>query len=193
MHAHAKIADIADTFTGYSFRDTSQVKSAGAVGVCQMKDLEDQEYAIRRVQGYTDLPYINLKHVLLPTDLLFLAKGQRSYAVRVAVAPAVRLIAASAFIVIRPDVGKVDPDFLTWYINGPDAQAWLKAKGQGSTVQAVSIAVLQNLPIVLPALPEQEAFGRLGVLGLREYILSVQLARKKYELLNQQIQKMVAR
>ncbi len=191
MHSHTKIADIADTFTGYSFRDTSQVKSTGAIGVCQMKDLEDQEYVIRRVQGYTDLPYINLKHVLLPTDLLFLAKGQRSYAVRVAVEPPDRLIASSAFIVIRPDTERVDPDFLTWYINGPEAQAWLKTKGQGTTVQAVAISVLHDLPVPLPAFREQEAIGRLGLLGLREYTLSVQLARKKYELLNQQIQKMV--
>ena len=49
----------------------------------------------------------------------------------------------------RPEQG-VDPEYLVYYLNGTDAQEWVRRNAVGTAVQYFSAARLRSMPIFLP-------------------------------------------
>ncbi len=108
------------------------------------------------------------KHILLKGDVLLNAKGTNNFAVPhdTQTGPAV---ASSTFLVIRPDSEmseRVLPEYLSWYLNQPKAQGYLKSQAMGSSIPSISKSTLQNLTIPIPTLAVQQRI--LTIYGLRE-------------------------
>lgn len=64
-------------------------------------------------------------------------------------------------VLIRPDKGKVNPDFLVYYLLGPEQQNKLLSQANGSTVDHVNLPIIRNLQLSLPPLPVQQRIASI--------------------------------
>lgn len=115
------------------------------------------------------------KHLLKPNDILFAVKGHRNFAVKYSldIGPAV---ASSVFTVIRirhPD--QVIPEYLIWYLNQPQSQAYFQAQSQWSTLPSLNQKTLESLEIRLPSLTKQRSIVAFVALTQKEKALHKRL------------------
>ena len=188
MRIMNKLGHIATIFTGYSFRQPGLIRSHGIVAVVQMKDINEGQYLTGAIEGFTDLVHFDDRHLLIPGDIILTARGTRSIATRFEPIYQ-KTIASAAFFVIRPDSAIVDTAFLHWYLNQSDAQGWFEmGKEQGTTVAALPVNVVHELPVALPPLSKQRAIGNLARLTVQEHRLSIEIAQKRQAKLNRELE-----
>ena len=64
---------------------------------------------------------------------------------------------------VRPDAGKIDPTYLSYFFGLPTFQEYIRSIAVGATMPSLNTQILSDVSIVYPALPEQRAIA--GVLG----------------------------
>ncbi|PLX85600.1 MAG: hypothetical protein C0617_03640 [Desulfuromonas sp.] len=69
---------------------------------------------------------------------------------------AVGAIAASGLFILRPDPGKIDPYYLSAYLNSAECRAWLESKTRGAVINHLSKKVVDELLVPLPPLQIQK-------------------------------------
>ncbi len=186
-----QLGDIATLFNGYSFRQSGLITSEGEIAVVQMKDIPEHCREATTVQGFTNLEGIHQRHFLREGDLLLMARGSRTDAIRY-VHNYPLTVASASFYVIRPHPPVIDAAYLQWYLNSPQTQTLLECgQERGSTVAALPVRVLHELPICVPPIIQQRAIGQLARLMANEYDLTVRLARKRQEVLNFQLEQRI--
>ncbi len=138
------LRDIAEIQIGYQHRDKGHPITTGSTGthrIIQIKDLDLEEPFKREVIGRGgSAPYVWLDNLYQVTpagdaerylvsqgDVLFLSRGQRTYAVPVLQALE-NTVASYYFYILRPDPDRIDPEYLAWFINQPTAQACLEPR-----------------------------------------------------------------
>ena len=66
---------------------------------------------------------------------------------------------------VRPDVGKVDPAYLSYFFGLPAFKEYIRSIAVGATMPSLNTQILRDVPIVYPPLPEQRAIAHvLGTL-----------------------------
>ncbi|AOS61848.1 N-6 DNA methylase [Actinoalloteichus hymeniacidonis] len=75
-----------------------------------------------------------------------------------------RWLLGSGCLRLRPDMQRVDPGYLTYYLSSTSALAWLQRNATGSAIKNVSQRTLARMPLMLPDLSSQREIGAL--LGL---------------------------
>lgn len=89
---------------------------------------------------------ISKKTFLKKGDVLLITKGANNYAVEYK-HDFEKAVAASAFYVLRPNQNKVNPSYLTCYINQPPVQQYFKANMAGTYIPRPRTRILKELPI----------------------------------------------
>jgi len=69
---------------------------------------------------------------------------------------AVGAIAADGLFVLRPDPTRLDPHFLSAYLDSNECRAWLDANARGATIRHLARRVIDGLPLPLPPLQVQQ-------------------------------------
>ena len=118
-------------------------------------------------------PNVNLdnstrRHLLEKGDVLLAAKGANNFAAEYNTlwGPA---IASSTFIIIKlmkKSEHAVEPAYITWYLNHPATQAYLKNQAKGSSMPSISKQTVGELDIPVPTLERQQQI--LHLQGLRD-------------------------
>lgn len=72
---------------------------------------------------------------------------------------------------LRP-TERVDPGYLTYYLNSPAASAWLSGNATGSAIQYISTKTLGRMPLALPPLAVQREIG--AILGTLDSDIMIQ-------------------
>ncbi len=72
---------------------------------------------------------------------------------------------------LRP-TERVDPGYLTYYLNSPGAYAWLNGNATGSAIQYISTKILGRMPLALPPLAVQREIG--AILGALDSEIMIQ-------------------
>ena len=73
-------------------------------------------------------------------------------------------------LLIRPDSSKVDPSFLNYYLNGPDAQRQIHSKTNGATVAHLNMKDVRAMELPeLPPLPLQQRIA--GILSVYDELI----------------------
>ena len=85
-------------------------------------------------------------------------------------------------VILRPDRGRILPDYLAWAINQPEAQRRLGAEAQGTSLRMIPLAALASLDIPLPDLPTQRRIVEAHALARREGQLLRRLAARREDL-----------
>lgn len=127
------------------------------------------------------------KHLLLKGNILFAAKGSRNiaYTYNCEVAPA---IASTMFFTLSvKNENLIKPEYVSFFINLPTSQQWLKARAKGSGIPSISKVVLEDLEIVIPNIKTQELILKISGLRKSERNLIEQLESLK----EQQIQQLI--
>ncbi|MEN9973925.1 MAG: hypothetical protein RIS20_2272 [Bacteroidota bacterium] len=167
------LIDIAKIDSGKSFRHRIDGDANGNCMVIQMKDVSHENQTIDGSPQSISLDDVNPEQLLDKGDILFMAKGNNNFAIEYNLdQPAV---AVSLFFVIKPNRNIVNPQYLTWYLNSPTAQAYLAENREGATVGNIRIDVLRNIEIEIPNLDRQDQIAKLSQLLIEEKILN-----KKY-------------
>lgn len=65
-------------------------------------------------------------------------------------------IAANGLVVLRPQQDKLDPHFLSAYINSVESREWLDDRARGATIRHLSKRILNDMPVPLPPLQIQQ-------------------------------------
>lgn len=168
------IGDVTDMLVGYPFRARLDSEPPGEIAVVQMKDLGEEEVMDDNLFRIELNPAAH--HYLDVYDVLFRARGLNHTAVLVSVNLG-RAIAAAPLVRLRVKTSaQVLPAYLTWHINQPDSQAYLRSELKGTSVPMISTESLKRLPIDVPPLQVQAAITHIAVLGAAEQKLMEQVA-----------------
>lgn len=158
---------IAHIRAGHAFRSKLTNAPSAESGVLQMKDIDDA----RGVDWNHVLkcePVAISREWLAAGDILLVARGARNQAYFIEAEPPFPTLAAPHFfhISLYPDAARhILPAFLGWQLNQQPAQDYFKRNAEGSTSKSVRRAVVENTPLFVPPLEEQQA-----VIGLQRAI-----------------------
>ncbi len=176
-----RIAEIAEVRAGYPFRGRVVPDPGGNARVVQIRDLDDAGRI--RIDQLVRVKAANLDNYRFrPGDVLFLARGERRFAIPIPHQAGDDLIAAAYFFVLRPG-RDVDAAYLTWAVNQPDFQESMRAFVKGSTLPQITKADLLDVPIDVPPLATQRQIVAVHELMERERLLAGELREKRSALL----------
>lgn len=150
------LSDLADLQAGYPFRGSVPVVADGNAFAVQMRDVNADEGVMWDGLARTQVQSRRSGQWLQPGDILFVARGARTYAVCIADVP-VPAVCSQVFFHLRvKNSAQVLPAFLAWQINRSPAQRYLASNAEGTDQLSIRRAVLENLPIGLPDLRRQQ-------------------------------------
>ncbi len=176
-----KLSSLVGIRSGYPFR--SKVKHAASgwdYYVLQLKDVQKDHH-------------INLDHVtqvkmpdetpqtLKPGEILLRARGGYFYS-GLFTADIPNVIAAGQFFVLTPKAGIVDPSYLCWYLNQPDAQLYLERNDTGSNISMINKRTVSELPVPLPSMAIQHKIASIHEGWLKEKRLTEQLLNNREQM-----------
>jgi restriction endonuclease S subunit len=174
---HYKLNNIADIFTGQTFRSKVENNPEGEVWVIQMKDLNKNYTGISSKPNTVNFNDVSQKQLLRKGDILFLSKGNNNVAFTYESGqPAV---AVSLFFVIKVKSPEVLPGYLTWYLNSPATQKFLMTMREGASVSSIKKSIFDEMLIELPKVKKQELIANIYKLSIREEELMSQLIEEK--------------
>jgi len=164
------LKEIVDISVGYPFRGKILEQSGSGTHVIQMKDiaLENSLIDWGRVTE-TELTGKKKPYFLKVGDVLVAARGNHNYAVTIgAMAEHFNAVASPHFYVLSDFYGKLQPEYLKWFINSGPSQRYFKKEAEGSVAKSIRRPVLENLPIPVPSMEKQEVVVSMIVAMLDE-------------------------
>lgn len=164
---------IANISSGYHFRGAVREYPRGPLPVLQVGDFDDElrfdPAMIKRIEPDFD-PH---PQMLRNTDVLFLARGQRHWAV--AADGAAGMVVPGYFYILRPDESRVLPHYLSWWLNHPRTRARIDALQRGSNIPFVPLTEFRSMLIPVPSLEVQHRLVTVSALAERERELCTRL------------------
>ncbi len=117
---------------------------------------------------------ISAKHILQQGDVLFAAKGVKNFAALYEENnfPAV---ASTSFFVIRLTKKEVLPEYLTWFLNHPNTQLFLKGNAHGTAMVSISKSVLEDIELSIPSIEMQNRILKIAACRKQELTLKKQM------------------
>lgn len=176
------LSDACSIHSGYTARGRLDPVGHGGVPALQLKDVS--------VDGMSDpkqLMRIALdgdvsRYLVRSGDVVFRSRGDRSTASALDerfVEPAVAVL---PLMVLRPRAKMVDPNYLAWAINQPEAQRHFDNDARGTSMRMVPRSSLETLDIEVPDLATQRAIVKVDALADRERDLAVHAAELRRRL-----------
>ncbi|WP_029151838.1 restriction endonuclease subunit S [Methylovulum miyakonense] len=151
------LKQIATIRAGYAFRGKIEEDQNGNVHVIQMKDVDVGKGIDWTGLVVTDLPGKKQPDWLKNGDLLFVARGNRNFALLFDEVPFDTVLSPHFFHLTVKRGVNILPGFLAWQINQEPIQHYLQKSSHGSMVQAIGRQVLDNMPVAIPSLEKQQA------------------------------------
>ncbi len=179
-----KLHEIADIKTGITFRNRLLDNLEGEIKVIQMKDVDEfGNISERLVHISKDL--VKPKHLLLPGQIILLAKGKYTSACLIPDSDK-NLVISSAFFSIKIKQNQhVLPKYLQWFLNQPVARNYFKSFATGTSMFSLPMSVLKNLDVPLPTMPVQEKVVKMIELRQQEKSVVMQLEEEKEKYVQQ--------
>lgn len=171
------LKNISKIDSGKSFRHRIEDSPSGNCWVIQMKDISNEALAIVGSPQSIVLDEINPNQLLQKGDILFMAKGNNNFAVMYDSDN--HAVAVSLFFIVKPKRNKVDPEYLTWYLNSSTAQSYFHERRLGATVGNIRKEALEKIEVVLPSIEKQRQIVKLNNLLRVEKHLTKNYMEKK--------------
>ncbi len=177
-----QIKDIAYIRTGL-FAKTA---TTGDIAYLQASHFDGNGHLKRHVKaGLTSVDVIT-KHVLSPGEVLFSAKGSKNFAT-VFTYEFPTSVASSSFLVLTLFRRDILPEYLSWFLNSPDAQIQLKKEALGTSIQSISKSSLEDLTIPIPSTRIQEKILDLSSLVNRAKNIRRKISKLESKMIENQI------
>ena len=174
------IKNVAEIFSGHTFREKIETVKGGDCAAIQLKDIDKSYSSILNTAHLVKGAGIMPRQFLKRGDILFVAKGANNFAI--SFTGNYKAVASSVFFVIRPEK-KILPEFLCWYMNQEKAQGYLHTGKEGSMITNINKLTLENMEVELPSIKKQQAIVEMHNLWLQEKALQNKIIHKKEQLL----------
>ncbi|MDF7805906.1 restriction endonuclease subunit S [Pontiellaceae bacterium B12219] len=177
------LKSIAEIRAGHPFRGKLNEDPDGTVPVLQMKDITESFFINPSAAATVNRNDIKPQYLLKAGDLIFRSRGRTNTCSILSTIEKPTVCAAPLFQ-IRVTAPDVMPEYICWFINQPEAQAWLDRHAKGTSVRMIGRDALEDLPITLPPLEKQREITAIAKLADREQRLMDQLRDKKKTLIS---------
>lgn len=175
-----KLGNNTKVSSGQTIRGRVENDPDGSVWVIQMKDLSSDYSSLISVPHLVKEEQISQKQLLRKGDILFSAKGNNNKAYLFNEDhPAV---AISLFFVLRTDESRLDPGYLTWYLNSRDGQNYFDRMRGGTYIGNIKKGTLEEMEIPIPSIEKQKKVAKLNELAMKENHLLLALAENRKQL-----------
>lgn len=151
-----KLNEAARVSSGYALRSSADALENGSVHFVQLRDVSLNDDVIWDDVVKVSLPSKKDPAWLSENDVIFSARGTRTLAYPLLHVPPQAVCGPQFFVLNIRTPECLLPEFLAWQINQKSAQDYLQRSATGSHILNIRRAVLEDLPIVMPPLHEQE-------------------------------------
>lgn len=174
----ARLADYVDIQAGHPFRGSVPEDRDGKAFALQMRDITPDGVVDWSLLTRTSLEAHKNAAWLQAGDVVFVARGQRNYALCLEEVP-VPAVCSQYFFLLKVRSPALLPGFLAWQINRAPAQRYLAKNAEGSDQLSIRRGVLEGVPLVVPQLEEQQRIVALARDARRERQLLEALIRNR--------------
>lgn len=181
-----RLSEVADIHVGYPFRGSIKHDKNAAVRVIQAKDISDLGELIIADLVRTELTGKKQPIWLELGDVLFIAKGMRTYAACIPEQLEDVTCSPSLFqIRIKSSQrNKVNPMFLAWQLNQKPIQQYFRKSAEGSTQTNIRKPVLADVELAIPDIEKQNTIAKLYVASIKENALLQKLINNRQQQFN---------
>ena len=167
---------------GHTARGRLEPAEGGGIPAVQLRDTRPDGGMSTEIIGRYKIPSIPERYWARSGDVLFRSRGDKNTATALGDAFTQPAVAVMPLVILRPNVGEADPEYLAWYINQPAAQRHFDECARGTGMRMIPIGCLSDLEIPLPDLETQKAIAEVHQLAALEYALTTRLAEKRRQL-----------
>jgi hypothetical protein len=176
---YLRLADVARISSGYPLRSSVELLEPGDVHFLQIKNL-----SLETEISWEQVPQVSLPSKREPVwltndDVVFTSRGTRTLAYPLAATPKKSVCAPQFFVLSLENPGKILPEFLAWQINQKPAQDYLQRAATGDYIQNIRREVIENLPVVVPPIPQQRLIVKFWRASQRERFALNQLIENR--------------
>ncbi len=161
------LARIATISAGYPFRGKVDELPDGEVAVIQMRNADPVNGIDWPNLSRVALPRVSAKAFLAEGDVILSTRGGRNIAYYME-GRQEQVVCSPHFFVIRAKRQAILPEFLAWQLNQKPAQDHFAAGATGSYILNLKREVVEQLPIVVPPLAEQQRIVELDAAAKAE-------------------------
>lgn len=169
---------IAAISAGYPFRGKVDDLPGGEVAVIQMRNADPVAGIDWQSLARVELPRASSKALLAEGDIILSTRGGRNVAYYIDGEPG-PVVCSPHFFVIRAKRQTALPAFLAWQLNQKPAQDHFAAGATGSYILNLKREVVEQLPIVVPPLAEQQRFVEIDAAARTERALLFRLIENR--------------
>ena len=179
-----KLKKIAIIQSGYISRFKIEPREEGTHFLLQARDVDAERLTYKADNLVRFSPDLSRKDwVLMPDDILFMARGSRNYSILIQEIPN-GVLAAASFFIVRVSSDQVLPYFLCWYLNQAPVNHYLgRHSGRGVHMPVVRRSVLESIDIPVPSLKIQKKIIHMDMLKQKEQELIEKLAEKRKKMI----------
>ena len=183
-----KLGELTDIGSGYHFRRGVNTDPLGRARVIQLADLSRSS-----VIEWGNLTQVNGEEIaqdyfIKRGDVLLSSRGNKSHVILVDRNVA-DVVAPNYLLILRIASKLITSEYLSWYLQQPQAQAQIERARRGTTVQLISRGELAELTVPIPPLQLQEKIAKIGALALKEQDLLDQLKIERHRLISASLQR----
>ena len=179
MTKTSKLNDIAQIFLGVTFRSHIEAVSNGTLRVIQMRDLGDDNRVHFDRTIRVDHPIPKRGSLARWGDIIFRSRGQTHTAALLDQEIEEAVIVAAPLLLIRPNIKRVLPGYLLWWINRPASQKYFASRAVGTAVKMVGRSSLTELEVSLPPRKQQRVIEQIFNLAAMEQHLLERLKKRR--------------
>lgn len=154
-HDSSLLADLASISAGYPFRGKIDTLPEGGVAVIQMRNADPETGIDWRGLSRIELPRASAKAFLRPGDIILSTRGGRNFPYCIEEHDE-QVVCSPHFFVIRVRTDAILPQFLAWQMMQKPAQDYFAAGATGSYILNLKREVVENLPIIMPPVAQQQ-------------------------------------
>lgn len=173
-----KLRDLCNFQTGFTVRGRLEPSREGQLCL-QLRDIQaDAVVDVESLERF-DVGEQPGRYQVKAGDVVFRSRGSPNVAWAMTGQSREPVIALLPLIILRPNSNIVQPSYLAWAINQPDAQRQLDAEAKGTGLRMITKASLEGIEVPVPDLNTQTLIAEMGNLVTRERALLHQLADKR--------------
>lgn len=172
------LKEIASISAGYPFRGAVLENRESTVLAVQMKDVSSEFGISWQNCTRTELTGKKGPDWLKPGDILVAARGNNNYAVFISkedLTSDFKAVAAPQFYVVRVATKDVLPEFVAWQLNQAPTQRFFAQNAEGSVTMSIRRSVLEETPLAIPDIKQQQAIVELARTVQSERTLALRL------------------
>ncbi len=176
------LSDAVAVQAGHPFRGSIAEDPNGHAYALQMRDVSPDGGVAWRGLTRTSLDRHKSAVWLQAGDVVFVARGQRNYALSLDDVP-LPAVCSPHFFLLRVRSADLLPAFLAWQINRGPAQRYFAQNAEGSNQLSIRRGILEALPICIPPLAQQQRIVALATEARREIqVLEALIRNREHQL-----------